>query len=41
MVPIPPGPGRSRVPTLEGVTVDDLARIAAGDVLDRLPDRVG
>jgi HAD superfamily hydrolase (TIGR01509 family) len=41
MVPIPPGPGRSRVPTLEGVTLADLAQIGAGEVVDRLPDRVG
>ena len=41
LVPIPPGPGRSRVPTLEGVTLADLAQIGAGEVVDRLPDRVG
>lgn len=37
LVPIPPAPGRSRVATLVGVTLDDLARIAAGEVVDRLP----
>lgn len=35
-VEIPPAPGRSRLTTLEGVTVDDLARIAAGETVDHV-----
>ncbi|MDY7104888.1 MAG: HAD family phosphatase [Actinomycetota bacterium] len=35
-VEIPPAPGRSRLPTLEGVTIADLGRIAAGETVDQL-----
>ncbi|WP_235020149.1 HAD family hydrolase [Ruania rhizosphaerae] len=37
-VPIPAARGRSRFPSLAGITVADLRRIVAGDVDDRLPD---
>jgi hypothetical protein len=36
IVPIPPAPGLSRVDSLAGVTLADLATIAAGTPLDRL-----
>jgi HAD superfamily hydrolase (TIGR01509 family) len=36
LLPIPPAPGRSRLGRLDQITVDDLRRIRAGDVLDRL-----
>ncbi len=36
IVPIPPAPGLSRVDSLAGVTLADLATIAAGTLLDRL-----
>ncbi|UFU08075.1 HAD family hydrolase [Ruania halotolerans] len=35
-IPIPPAPGRSRLATLEGVTVAHLRQIAGGAVEDRL-----
>jgi len=35
-VTIPPAPGRSRLPSLAGVSVADLARIAAGQSIDML-----
>lgn len=34
---VPAKPGRSRLGSLEHVTVDTLARIAAGEVIDELP----
>ncbi|UFU04385.1 HAD family phosphatase [Ruania suaedae] len=37
-VAIPAAAGRSRLPDLEGVTVADLRRVLAGDVMDRLAD---
>lgn len=36
MVPVDPRPGLSRVPTLAGVGLADLARIASGQVVDLL-----
>lgn len=36
VVPVPAAPGRSRAHSLAEVTVDDLGRIAAGEVLDLL-----
>lgn len=35
-VPIPPAPGRSRVDTLVGLSLEDLRAVARGDTLDRL-----
>lgn len=35
-VPLPPAPGRSRLGTVDQVTLDDLRGIAAGDVVDLL-----
>jgi HAD superfamily hydrolase (TIGR01509 family) len=37
LVPIPAAPGLSRVPSLSSITPHDLAGIAAGTPLDRLP----
>ncbi len=37
IVPVDPRPGLSRVGSLDGVTLDDLARLRAGEVIDRLP----
>jgi HAD superfamily hydrolase (TIGR01509 family) len=36
LLPIPTSPGRSRIGTLVGLTVDDLARVSRGEVIDRL-----
>jgi HAD superfamily hydrolase (TIGR01509 family) len=36
IVPVTPRPGLSRVDSLAGVTLDDLARLRAGEVIDRL-----
>jgi HAD superfamily hydrolase (TIGR01509 family) len=35
-VPIPPAPGRSRLARLDQITLDDLRRVHAGEVLDLL-----
>jgi len=40
LVDLPPAPGRSRVASLVDLTVDDLGRIAAGAVIDRLAEPV-
>jgi HAD superfamily hydrolase (TIGR01509 family) len=37
LVAIPPKPGRSRIDTLVGLTLDDLAAVANGHPIERLP----
>ena len=37
MIPIPEVPGLTRVSSLEDLSLEDLARVASGEVLDRLP----